>query len=144
MFIGLLALSKVITRNVMCYHLGSKYDLMSQVTIFNVDVFNAVIVPFTIAATTTARFYLSNRAYYPQLKDLHDADVKTQMNSVVILGAAELVIVLVVSCIIQGRVGISLLHLLSFVLDHSRVMVHTSLFLPIFYTNSKLVGAQWS
>ncbi|KAL4172823.1 hypothetical protein KRP22_007985 [Phytophthora ramorum] len=106
--------------------------------------YTKAIVPFTIAATTTARFYLSNRAYYPQLKDLHDADVKTQMNSVVILGAAELVIVLVVSCIIQGRVGISLLHLLSFVLDHSRVMVHTSLFLPIFYTNSKLVGAQWS
>ncbi|KAE9267051.1 hypothetical protein PR003_g31914 [Phytophthora rubi] len=42
MYLGLLPLIKIISKNWMSYCLGNKYELMPQHLIFNVDVFNLV------------------------------------------------------------------------------------------------------
>ncbi|GMF10318.1 unnamed protein product [Phytophthora lilii] len=47
-YVGLLTFIKLSARNWMSYFLGTKFDLMSQMMIFNVDVFNVVYVSSSV------------------------------------------------------------------------------------------------
>ncbi|KAG7378374.1 hypothetical protein PHYPSEUDO_010155 [Phytophthora pseudosyringae] len=96
--------------------------------------YTEVIVPFIYSMYTTAMFYLPNRDYYPQLRSFDDAGLASNLASVITFGFIELVSLLVMGFLIQRMLRISMLHLLSFVLDRSWRMVQANLFLWICYT----------
>ncbi|KAE8982351.1 hypothetical protein PR001_g23752 [Phytophthora rubi] len=81
------------------------------------------IVPFLFAACTCIVFYMPNRAYYPQLHGYDEELLKAKVGNVAVLGVSQLVLLVVNGFILQRRLGISILHLLSFGLDHGKVMV---------------------
>lgn len=83
---------------------------------------------------TIGMFYLPNRAYYSQLEALDEAGLGNKLGTVVKFGAVELLSLLVFGFILQRKFGISMLRLLSFVLDRSWRIVQANLFLWIFYT----------
>lgn len=72
--------------------------------------------------------------YYPQLKALDDATLRTNISSVAMYGVAELFSLLTIGYVIQRKIGISMLHMLSFVLDRGWRIVQSNLLLWIFYT----------
>ncbi|KAE8954514.1 hypothetical protein PR003_g33514 [Phytophthora rubi] len=76
-------------------------------------------------------FYMPNRAYYPQPHGYDESLLKAKVSNVAVLGVFQLVLLVVNGFILQRRLGIPILHLISFGLDH---MVQTNLFLSIFYT----------
>ncbi|KAL3665381.1 hypothetical protein V7S43_009419 [Phytophthora oleae] len=96
--------------------------------------YTEVIVPFIYSMYMTATYYLPNRMYYPQLKALDDATFRTNIGNVALFGVAELLSLLVIGYVIKRKIGISMLHMLSFVLDRGWRIVQSNLFLWIFYT----------
>ncbi|POM74309.1 Hypothetical protein PHPALM_8757 [Phytophthora palmivora] len=96
--------------------------------------YTEVIVPFIFCMYTLAMYQLPNRAYYSQVAALDDAGLGSKLGTVVMFGAIELLSLLVFGFIIQRKTGISMIHLLSFVLDRSWRLVQANLFLWIFYT----------
>ncbi|KAE9334622.1 hypothetical protein PR003_g13432 [Phytophthora rubi] len=79
-------------------------------------------------------FYLPNRAYYPLLKELDEAGLRTKVTDVLTYAMVELLSLLVIGYVIQQKLRISMLQLLSFVLDKSWRMVQANLLLWIFFT----------
>eukprot|EP00644_Phytophthora_capsici_P001855 jgi/Phyca11/107964/e_gw1.14.617.1 len=96
--------------------------------------YTEVIVPFIYSTYMTATYYLPNRVYYPQLKPLDDATFRANIGSVALFGVAELLSLLVIGYVIERKMGISMLHMLSFVLDRGWRIIQSNLFLWIFYT----------
>ncbi|KAG7394296.1 hypothetical protein PHYBOEH_005408 [Phytophthora boehmeriae] len=112
--------------------------------------YTEVIVPFIYTMYTIGMFYQSNRAYYPQLDGLDEKGLRKKLRSVATFGMVELLSLFVIGYLIQRRIGISILRLLSFVLDRSWRMVQSNLFLWIFYTitnslehNALVVSGPW-
>ncbi|KAE9025557.1 hypothetical protein PR001_g12396 [Phytophthora rubi] len=91
--------------------------------------YTEVIVPIIYSVYTTAMFYLPNRAYYPLLKELDEADFRIKMLGVLSYTMVELLSLLVIGYVIQRKLRISMLQLLSFVLDKSWRLVQAYLFL---------------
>ncbi|EGZ19977.1 hypothetical protein PHYSODRAFT_328148 [Phytophthora sojae] len=217
MYLGLLPVIKIIGKNWISYFLRNKYELMAQIMIFNLDVFNAMyvlsciqnskslsttfisigldavlawvsmtdlrimtkrvfllrlihqeaenarvssfhqvpihgfilltssgidseraaqvlftaefailvlytkfIVPFLFATCTCILFYMPNRAYYPQLEGYDDGVLKEKVSNVAVLGVSQFVLLVVNGLILQRRLGVPVLHLLSFGLDHGK------------------------
>jgi hypothetical protein len=50
----LLPVMKILAKNLICSTLGSKYDLLPQIMVFNVDVFNSLYVSSSIQSSNTA------------------------------------------------------------------------------------------
>ncbi|KAK1944031.1 hypothetical protein P3T76_003943 [Phytophthora citrophthora] len=96
--------------------------------------YTEVIVPFIYSMYMTATYYLPNRMYYPQLKTLDDVTFRSNIGSVALFGVAELLSLLVIGYVIKRKIGVSMLHMLSFVLDRGWRIVQSNLFLWIFYT----------
>ncbi|KAE9025556.1 hypothetical protein PR001_g12395 [Phytophthora rubi] len=96
--------------------------------------YTEVIVPIIYCIYTTAMFYLPNRAYYPLLKELDEAGLRTKVTDVLTYAMVELLSLLVIGYVIQQKLRISMLQLLSFVLDKSWRMVQANLLLWIFFT----------
>ncbi|KAJ8558968.1 hypothetical protein ON010_g8481 [Phytophthora cinnamomi] len=96
--------------------------------------YTEVIVPIIYCMYTAAMFYLPNRAYYPLLKELDEAGLRTKIGDVLTYAMVELLSLLVIGYIIQQKLRISMLQLLSFVLDKSWRMVQSNLLLWIFFT----------
>lgn len=83
---------------------------------------------------TAAMFYLPNREYYPLLKDIDEAGLRSKIMDVLIYVMVELVSLLVIGYVIQHKLRISMLQVLSFGLDKSWRMVQSNLHLWIFFT----------
>ncbi|KAF1781344.1 Leucine-rich repeat domain, L domain-like [Phytophthora cactorum] len=96
--------------------------------------YTEVIVPFIFCMYTLAMYQLPNRAYYSQVAELDEAGLGSKLGTVVKFGMIELLSLVVFGFIIQRKIGVSMLRLLSFVLDRSWRMVQANLFLWIFYT----------
>ncbi|EEY57181.1 uncharacterized protein PITG_11001 [Phytophthora infestans T30-4] len=96
--------------------------------------YTEVIVPFIFCMYTIAMYQLPNRAFYSQVAELDDAGLGRKLGTVVKFGTIELLSLLVFGFLIQRKIGVSMLRLLSFVLDRSWRMVQANLFLWIFYT----------
>ncbi|KAE9265878.1 hypothetical protein PF001_g30704 [Phytophthora fragariae] len=86
-------------------------------------------------------FLLPNHDYYPLLQSIDADEMMKSLGRVAAFGFIELALMLAMGYLIQGMLGISVIHLLSFVLDQSWHMVQSNLFLWICYP--KLTGAQW-
>ncbi|KAK1930047.1 hypothetical protein P3T76_014544 [Phytophthora citrophthora] len=96
--------------------------------------YTEVVVPFIYSIYTAAMFFLPNSAYYPQLKSIDHKMLTNNLGMIVVYGFVELLSLVVIGCVIQRMLRISVLHLLSFVLDRSWRMVQSNLFLWICYT----------
>ncbi|KAG7378373.1 hypothetical protein PHYPSEUDO_010154 [Phytophthora pseudosyringae] len=96
--------------------------------------YTEVIVPFIFCMYTLAMYQLPNRAYYSQVAALDGEGLGSKLESVVMFGGIELLSLLAFGFIIHRKIGISILRLLSFVLDRGWRMVQANLFLWIFYT----------
>ncbi|KAG3142656.1 hypothetical protein PI124_g16233 [Phytophthora idaei] len=96
--------------------------------------YTEVIVPFIFCMYTLAMYQLPNRAYYSQVAEPDEAGLGSKLGTVVKFGMIELLSLVVFGFIIQRKIGVSMLRLLSFVLDRSWRMVQANLFLWIFYT----------
>lgn len=77
---------------------------------------------------------LPNHDYYPLLQSYDGDEMANNLGRVVAFGSIELLLMLVMGYAIQQMLGISVMHLLSFVLDRSWHMVQSNLFLWICYT----------
>ncbi|EGZ19978.1 hypothetical protein PHYSODRAFT_491142 [Phytophthora sojae] len=95
--------------------------------------YTTCIVPFVIATCTAIQYYLPNHDYYLQTKGLDDTSVIAKARVVLILGVVQFLLLQVNGFTLQRRLGISMLHLLGFVLDHGMIIVQSNLFLSIFY-----------
>ncbi|KAE9235478.1 hypothetical protein PF004_g9101 [Phytophthora fragariae] len=98
--------------------------------------YTEVIVPFIFCIYTLSMYYLPNRAYYPQLAARDESGLRSKLSTVTMFGAVELLSLLVYlyGFIIQRKIGVSMLRMLSFVLDRGWRIVQSNLFLWIFYT----------
>ncbi|KAE9346075.1 hypothetical protein PR003_g7607 [Phytophthora rubi] len=98
--------------------------------------YTEVIVPFIFCIYTLSMYYLPSRAYYPQLAALDESGLRSKLSTVTMFGAVELLSLLVYlyGFIIQRKIGVSMLRMLSFVLDRGWRIVQSNLFLWIFYT----------
>ncbi|KAF1792055.1 hypothetical protein GQ600_23294 [Phytophthora cactorum] len=76
---------------------------------------------------TLAMYQLPNRAYYSQVAELDEGGLGSNLGTVVKFGMIELLSLV-------RKIGVSMLRLISFVLDRSWRMVQANLFLWIFYT----------
>ncbi|KAL4137390.1 hypothetical protein PRIC2_000912 [Phytophthora ramorum] len=86
--------------------------------------YTEVIVPFIFCMYTVGMYYLPNRAYYPQLETLDEAGLGNKLGTVVMFGSVELISLLVFGFLIQRKIGVSMLRLLSHVLDRSWRMLY--------------------
>ncbi|KAL3671962.1 hypothetical protein V7S43_002629 [Phytophthora oleae] len=96
--------------------------------------YTEVIVPFIFCMYTLGMYRLPNKAYYSQVATLDGEGLGSKLATVVMFGGIELLSLLVLGFVIQRQIGISILRLLSFVLDRGWRMVQANLFLWIFYT----------
>ncbi|KAL3671964.1 hypothetical protein V7S43_002631 [Phytophthora oleae] len=96
--------------------------------------YTEVIVPFIYSIYTSAMYYLPNHDYYPQVQSFKDTGLADNLGRIVAFGFIELLSLFVIGFIIQRMLRVSMLHLLSFVLDRSWRMVQSNLFLWICYT----------
>jgi hypothetical protein len=62
-------------------------------------------------------FFLPNNAYYPQLQEIDHVALASNLGMVTMYGFIELLSLLLMGFLIQRKLRISMLHLLSFVLD---------------------------
>jgi hypothetical protein len=79
-------------------------------------------------------FYLPNYDYYPQLQSFDDTGLASNLGTVALSGFIELLSLLAIGFLIQQTLRVSMLQMLSFVLDKSWRMVQSTLFLWICYT----------
>ncbi|EGZ19974.1 hypothetical protein PHYSODRAFT_328146 [Phytophthora sojae] len=167
-YLIMLAVIRIAAKNWTSYCLGTKYDLMPQWIIFNVDVLNSMYVSISIQNSKSISVIVlsvvldaflawiamtdvfkllcwdvfecpaggSNALIFVNVNilligPLHIAAVKDYYPQ--LKGGIQFVLLIVNGWILQRTLGIPMLHLLSFVLDHGRILVQTSLFLSIFY-----------
>ncbi|KAE9358826.1 hypothetical protein PR003_g1060 [Phytophthora rubi] len=96
--------------------------------------YTEVIGPLIYCIHTISMFFLPNQAYYPQLKSLDEAGLQQKIGNVLTYVTLEFLSLLVIGYVIQRKLRISMLRLISFVLDKGWRMVQANLCLWIFFT----------
>ncbi|GMF17935.1 unnamed protein product [Phytophthora lilii] len=84
-YLGLLTPIKLIAKNWMSYFLGKNYDLMPQIMIFNVDVFNALYVSSSMQNSKSINTTLLMVALDAVLAWISLTDVRDLMRDVILL-----------------------------------------------------------
>ncbi|EEY57184.1 uncharacterized protein PITG_11004 [Phytophthora infestans T30-4] len=134
-YVLLLPIIKIATKNWISFFLGTKDDLKPQAVILNIEVFNALYVASSMQnATSITMFQLPNRVFYPQIRELDRNTLAQMIGNIAIYGIMELLSFIAMSVLLRRKLGITTLHQLAFVLDRERRMVQSNLFLLICYT----------
>ncbi|TMW62610.1 hypothetical protein Poli38472_005228 [Pythium oligandrum] len=120
-------LLQTLDTNARAGYVANVLKLLHMVEFLVLIEFTEVIIPFVYSIYLYASFFLPNRVYHTQLRDVDEHELRRTLGYVLVYGALELVSLLIFQVLIYRKIRISPAHQLAFVLEKQWTLVQLKL-----------------